>query len=177
MVLTCLRGMQFYLLPDKPRKREVIGDGSSSPGEEEDLEGGGGRDDYEYEGGCREPNKTLLPRARPTLSGQRRAVKQRTLMSRRIEEARDHVAGKGRQHPPKVNNTKEEAHGIPRHGDDKDHDDPPDPPMQLPHKGTPPSIPSTLFLSRDAELPPSGRITRQRDSPRRVSSDRGGDLA
>jgi hypothetical protein len=37
MVLTRLRGMQFDLLPDKPRKK-AIGDGSSSPGEEEDPE-------------------------------------------------------------------------------------------------------------------------------------------
>jgi hypothetical protein len=37
--------------------------------------------------GHRRPNKTLLPRARPTLSGQRRAVEQRNLMSRQIEEA------------------------------------------------------------------------------------------
>jgi hypothetical protein len=37
MVLTRLRGMQFDLLPDKPRKK-AIGDVSSSPGEEEDPE-------------------------------------------------------------------------------------------------------------------------------------------
>ena len=37
MVLTRLRGMQFDLLPDKPRKK-AIGDGSLSPGEEEDPE-------------------------------------------------------------------------------------------------------------------------------------------
>ena len=41
MVLTHLRGIQFDLLPDRPRKK-AIGDGSSSPGEEEDLEGGKG---------------------------------------------------------------------------------------------------------------------------------------
>jgi hypothetical protein len=85
MVLTRLRGMQFDLLPNKPRKK-AIGDGLSSPlpGEEEDPEGGRGRDDYEYVGGCQRPNKTLLPRARPTLLGQRRAVEQQTLMSGQV---------------------------------------------------------------------------------------------
>ena len=48
--------------------------------------------------------------------------------------------------------------GIPRRDNNKDLDDPPDPPTRPPRQGTPPSTRSTPVFSRDAKLPPSGRI-------------------
>jgi hypothetical protein len=63
MVLTRLRGIQFDLLPDKPRKK-AIGDGSSSPVEEEDLEGGEG------EGRLRIQGRSSAAQQNPSTSSQ-----------------------------------------------------------------------------------------------------------
>ena len=90
---------------------------------------------------------------------------------------KDHVARYGKQHPPEVDDADEEMCGIPCRDDNNDHDDPPDPPTRPPRQGTPPSTRSTPIFSLDAGLPPSGRITLQRDSPGSASSDTSGHLA